>query len=332
MYSQSAQMVLAFLLWGVWVGGAATPGIITAIAFAGGIASGLNLPTWQSFVPQLVAREELVDAVRLNSMQFMGARAVGPAVAGLVLQAFGPGAAFMGNALSFLVVLAVLPWIHPRAVVTDSHPGRVLAHFREGLRYVGERRGLVLCMVLATSISAVGTSLVQLAPALANDEFGVGRGAYGLLVASFGAGAIAGAVVVAFQADRISRAAAVGIGWTVHIGSVLLLGFAPSYGVGVIALVGMGASYFLLSTAVTTSMQFRVSEAQRGRVLSIYFATMLTGLPVGALVQGKLADVFGLREVVVGSAVVLAGLFVVLRWRFDGLAPLDEPAEPDADR
>ena len=98
-------MVSAFALWVLWIAGVATPGLIVAIVFVSGFVSGVNITTWQAFVTQLVDNDELVDAVRLNSMQFMGARAFGPAIAGVVLQTAGASAAFLLNAVSFLLVL-----------------------------------------------------------------------------------------------------------------------------------------------------------------------------------------------------------------------------------
>jgi MFS family permease len=131
--TQSVMMLVAFSLWATWASGVATPGIIVANLFVSGLASGLNIASWQAFVPDLVPREAMLNAIRLNSMQFTAARAFGPALAGLVLGQFGPATAFLANALSFLLVLVALVMISPRAVEHPEAPPRFVEHFRAGL-------------------------------------------------------------------------------------------------------------------------------------------------------------------------------------------------------
>ena len=101
-------MLIAFSLWWFWVSGRATPDIILVHLFLAGFTSGINIASWQSFVPLLVPGDDMINAVRLNSMQFTGARAFGPAVGGLVLARFGPATAFMFNAVTFLLVIGAL--------------------------------------------------------------------------------------------------------------------------------------------------------------------------------------------------------------------------------
>ncbi|MGH9027654.1 MAG: MFS transporter, partial [Acidimicrobiia bacterium] len=111
--AQSVMMVVAFSLWAFWVTGNATPGIIVIHLCVSGLAAGISIASWQAFVPQLVPPGDLVNAVRLNSMQFMAARAFGPALAGIALAVFGPGTTFLANALSFVVVIAAILAVHP---------------------------------------------------------------------------------------------------------------------------------------------------------------------------------------------------------------------------
>ena len=154
--TQTGMMVVAFALWAVWEAGAATPEIIVALLFFSGIASGLNISAWQAFVPQLVVRDDLLAAVRLNSMQFVAARAFGPALAGLVLQVYGAGTAFFLNGVSFVLVLGALLLIHPRVVAFDVDAGRIMEHFREAVAYVRARAGLFLPVLTITVLSFLG--------------------------------------------------------------------------------------------------------------------------------------------------------------------------------
>jgi MFS family permease len=330
--TQTALMVFAFGLWGVWVAGLATPGVIVAIVFVSGLATGVNIAAWQSFVPQLVPARELLDAVRLNSMQFVGARAFGPALAGLVLQAWGAGACFLLNAVTYVLVVVALLAIHPRAVARDQTAGRVWEHFREALRYVRARRSLLYPVVTITAVSFFASSVVQLAPAFAR-EFSVGRGAYGLLVAMFGGGAILGSVVVGGWGNRARRSVVVAGGIVLIVLGQALLAVAPGYALGLTGMFTMGAAYLLIATALNTSIQGRVDETHRGRAMSIYLMGLLAGVPLGALLQGKLASIVGLRETVLGAAVILLALTLAVLLTRDGFRPLDEEIvdEPGTD-
>lgn len=331
--TQTVMMISAFALWAVWAAGVATPGLIVAIVFVSGFVSGTNITTWQAFITQLVEQDEIVDAVRLNSMQFMGARAIGPAIAGVVLQAAGASAAFLGNALSFVLVLGALLAIHPRPQAFSTDEGHVLAHLRDGWRVVRAHRALFLPTLVIGVVSLLGTSVIQLAPAMAHDMFHVGRGAYGLLVAAFGLGAISGSIAIAFVADRARRSRVARIGLVGLSIGVIALGLAPGYGLGVAAMYLMGFMYLLTATSLNTGLQARVEDEFRGRAMAIYLSALLLGVPLGALIQGRLAATIDLRVVIVGSGIALLAFVGVLVARFDRLRSLDESlvdVTPDA--
>lgn len=332
LYTQTGMMLVAFALWGAWVAGVATPEVIVGLLMLSGIASGLNITAWQSFVPQLVPRTELLHAVRVNSMQFVAGRAFGPALAGLVLQLYGAGTAFLLNAVSFLLVLGALVAIHPREVPVDSKAGSVRDHFKEAVRYVRARQAIYLPVLTITAVSFFGSSMVQLVPAFAQDVFGVGKGAYGFLVAAFGVGAVAGSVVVAFWADRYLRSRVAIFGVLLFASGEVLFGGAPTYAVGIVGMLTMGTAYVLIATALNTSIQARVDEAHRGRAVSIYLMGLLAGVPLGALLQGTLASVIGLRATVIGSALLLAACAVAGIVRFSAFRPLDEALEDETGR
>jgi MFS family permease len=328
--TQTLMMTSAFALWAVYVSGAATPGIIVGITCVTGFVGGVNITTWQAFVTQLVDEDEIVDAVRLNSMQFMGARAIGPAIAGVILQTMGASAAFFLNAISFVLVLVALFLIHPRQQVFSEDSGHVLAHLREGWRFVRAHTAVALPIVMIGMVSLLGTSVIQLAPAMAKEEFHVGRGAYGLLVAAFGGGAITGSVAIALIADRYRRSFTATIGGIGIAIGVIGLGLAPKYALGVAAMYVMGLTYLLLATSLNTAVQARVEDEYRARVMAIYLSSLLLGVPLGALIEGKLASLTDLRVVIVGAG-VLFGVFMAYVWaRYRRLAPLDEDLIPMA--
>ena len=330
--TQTAMMVTAFSLWAVWEGGAATPEIIVVLLFFSGIASGLNIAAWQSFVPQLVAPADLLAAVRLNSMQFVAARAFGPALAGLVLQLYGAGTAFFLNGVSFMLVLGALLLIHPRVVAVDAGAGRVMQHFRDAVAYVRARAGLFLPVLTIAVLSFFGSSVQQLAPAFADEVFGVGKSGYGFLISAFGMGAIVGALIVAFWADQYLRSRVTVIGLLLFAAGELIFAATHTYAVGIAGMVVMGSAYLLVATALNTSLQARVDEAHRGRAISIYLMGLLAGVPLGALLEGKLAEVIGLQATVVSAALALLACSVAGMVRFEGFRALDEAIEDETGR
>ncbi|HUV09996.1 MAG TPA: MFS transporter [Acidimicrobiia bacterium] len=331
-YTQLGMMGTAFGLFAAWELGIATRGVIIGLLCLSGIASGLNITAWQSFVPQLVPRADLLHAVRVNSMQFVAARAFGPALAGLVLEAFGAGTAFLINALSFVFVLAALFAIHPRPVTLDSTAGRVRDHFREAVAYVRARQAILLPVITITMVSFLGSSIVQLTPAFAQDAFGVGRSAYGFLVSAFGIGAVVGSIVVALWAERSPRSRVAIFGIFLFASGELIFGAAPTYAVGVVGMFVMGSAYVLIATALNTSIQARVDETHRGRAMSIYLMGLLAGVPLGSLLQGTLASLVGLRATVLGFGALLVGWTFFAIVRYEHFHPLDEALEDETGR
>jgi MFS family permease len=329
LWTQAVMMVMAFVLWGLWVSGVATPWPIVATLCVSGFASGINLASWQSFVPQLVPPEAMFNAIRLNSMQFTAARAFGPALAGLVLVQYGPATAFMANAISYLLVLGALVAIHPRAIELPSEPPRVLEHFREGLRYVRARSALMLAVLTIFVLCFFGSSVVQLAAPVAKEVFHVGKAEYGILVAAFGVGSVVGVGLTLMYGDRVRRSGLALTGLSVFAVGEIFLGGAPTYAVGLLALGAMGTAYVLVAVSLNTSIQARVDEGHRGRVLAIYLMGLLAGVPLGALAGGALAEAIGLRATIIAGGAVLVAFAALTVLIFGAMRPLDETIETE---
>ncbi len=322
--TQTVLMLIAFSLWWFWVSGHATPTVILLHLLASGTTSGINIASWQSFVPLLVPTDDMLNAVRLNSMQFTGARAFGPALGGLVLARFGPATAFMFNAVTFLLVIGALAAVRPRTTEPIGRGEPVIRQFREGLRYVRGRPALILAVTTITATSLLGSAVIQLAPAIAHVEFHVGKAAYGFLIAMFGAGAVGGALIQSFWGDRVRRSRMTFAGLTLFSLGVILLGAAPFYAFGLACLLGMGVSYLLVSVSLNTAIQARVAESYRGRVLSIYLMGLMAGVPVGALVEGRVAQLVGLRAAVIGAGTLQIVFALTAAALGSGLRTLDE--------
>jgi predicted MFS family arabinose efflux permease len=172
-------------------------------------------------------------------------------------------------------------------------------------------------------VSLLPSALVQLAPAFADEQFGASKAGYGLMVAAYGLGSVIGSVAIAAHADRARLSTEAMFGMCGSLGGVGLLAATTSFPVGLVALVVMGFSYVTVTISLNTSIQVRVDEVFRGRAVSIYLMAMLTGLPLGALALGSVADAIGLRPTMLITAGLL-GLYglVAVTW-MDGLRAID---------
>jgi predicted MFS family arabinose efflux permease len=260
-------------------------------------------------------------------MQFTAARAFGPALAGFVLAALGAGTAFLFNAVTFLLVLAALATVQPRVIELPPPPS-VIDHLRAGVRYVWASRALVLPVLTIFILSFFGSSVVQLAAPIAKQIFEVGETEYGFLVAAFGTGAVLGTLVTLVYGDRVRRSRMALGGLVLFSIGQVVLGSAPVYAIALGGLFSMGWAYVLVAVSLNTSIQARVDEDHRGRVLSIYLMGLFAGVPFGALLAGVLASAVGLRAVVIGGGAVLLGFAVLAIMVFDAMQPLDEVIDP----
>ena len=291
--TQTIQMVAAFGLWAVWVGGQATVASILGILLLSSIASGINIPSWQAFVPSLVPDEALLNAVRLNSMQFTVARAVGPAIAGLVLSRFGAGTTFMVNAVTFLFVIAALLAVSPRPGPVRPVQASFVKEFREGVGYVRRHAGALQCIFTAAAVALFAQSLVQLAPAITEDQFGSGDTGYGLLVSAYGVGSIIASFGIAMHADRFRRSSTTLVSLTAAGVGAVVLGLAPVLAVGLLGFFVVGVGQTLSSITQNTAVQLQVSDRYRGRVLSLYLMMLFIGIPLGTFLLGLVAERVG---------------------------------------
>lgn len=317
------QTAVALVLWVLWASGVASTWNLLAVLVLSSVASNVNITAWQAFVPALVPPEDMLGAVRLNSVQFTAARAIGPAVAGAALARFGPGFAFMANAVSFLLVIGALLVVRPRPNPVPAESTSMLRQFAEGVTYVRQRAVMWQSVLTILVVSLLPSALVQLAPAFADRQFDAGKAGYGLMVAAYGVGSVIGSVGIAAQADRGRRSVASLWGLGGSFVGVVLLAATTSFTIGCVALVVMGAAYVTVTISLNTSIQARVEEAFRGRAVSIYLMAMLTGLPLGALALGAVADVVGLRPTMLAAAGILAVYAAFVVTRLEGLRAID---------
>ena len=326
--SQSAMAAVAFVLWGAWVSGVRSPWAIVAIVASSGLIAGLNIGAWQAFVSELVPRDDLLNAVTLNSAQFSAARAFGPAVGGVVLALLGPSWSFFINGLSFAAVIGGVALINvPRIVEATTSRPRVFAELGSTARYVRTMPGIVVCVAVVLALGALGSPVFTLIVVFADEVFEVGETQFGLLSASLGIGAVLGTPLIAGPGSGLSRSRLVTVALPVYGGSLMAFALAPNHWFGVVALVVAGGGYLAIASTLNTTIQLQVAENMRGKVLAFYVMGITGTAPLGSLIQGWTADVVGPRETVVTSG----ALFVLLAFVLQGtgrVRHLDDEGTP----
>jgi MFS family permease len=299
----------------------ATLFVVMALTFGQGLAFALNGPTWQAFVPSLVPPEAMVNAIALNSAQFSLARVVGPAIAGVVIASYSDGAAlvFTLNAVSFLTVLVALLMMRTPRVVLGGRQ-RVRDLLRTGLAYTWENRRIRAMIAAIAVVSFFAAPAGALLPVFAAKVYGRGAGSYGALAAALGLGSVAGALTLGRLGNRIGRRV-VALAAASAGGSLVLFGAVRSYGAGLMLMFLFGAAYLLVISGTNSDIQLAVDDRLRGRVISVWMLAFGVSYPVGSLLAGVAASVWGAPTTVVAGAVVCCvwGLGM-LRW-FPGPAP-----------
>ena len=293
MATQASAMAISVALAVVTLTGTATLTIVYVLAALGGIALAFDAPSRQSLTYQMVGPRELPNAVALNTGLFNGSRIIGPAIAGLIIAAVGTGACFVLNAISFLAVLAALVIVRQEEMhpVERDPSTRVVDGLRRALAFVWQEPELRLIMLVVTFVSTVGFNFHVLVPLLAADTLHVGPVGLGLLSATFGLGALVGALATATFGRASWRLFATG---TTAFGVLALL-LAPVEN-GLVAgmlLFAIGISFTLFTANANALVQLSAPDHLRGRVIGLYLFAFLGLAPVGGLFAGWLAELGG---------------------------------------
>jgi MFS family permease len=290
---------------------------IIAATFAVGVAISFSAPAWQAMVVDLLdEREHLPNAIAMNSLQFNLSRAAGPLIAGVTLAAWGSFWCFLFNAVSFLPLIFILGRLKKRQQPLAS-TGAILTRLADGLRYVRTQRVVMLLLVVVAAASLFGYAYIALMPMVARALFGH-NDAHGLavLMGGMGAGALVGSLALAFRMpppEAILRAILSGVA-LLGIG-LCAVGFVHAEAVVVAILFLCGASGVYSVALCNTSIQQRIPDAMRGRVLSMYTFAFFAFVPFGNLIGGILADRWGyaITFACLGGALLLSTL-CLLPW------------------
>lgn len=321
--TQMWMLVAAALLGVLDTVGIVTPWALLLLTLALGLGSALNAPAWQSIVPELVPKQEVPDAVALNSAGFNLARAVGPALGGLIVGWLGAAAAFYFNAATYVAVVYVLYTWKRTATESTLPTERMIGAIRSGLRYVRHAPAMRAVLTRVTLFMTAGCSIMSLLPVVAK-EMGLGATGYGILLASFGFGAVAGAGVLPAIRKRLSPHLLVVSGNISLALSLVLLAWSGDFAVLCGALVLGGAAWLCLISTFNSSIQALVPSWVRGRALAVYMLVLFGGMAGGSVIWGAVAEIADTTSALLMSgAGVLAGMLATYRLRFPKGEPLD---------
>jgi len=275
---------------------------VYVLALLLGLGTAVDNPTRQSFVLEMVGKDDLPNAVGLNSASFNLGRVIGPALAGLLIELFDTGPVFLLNALSFLAVIFALTRMRTEDLTPAPRAGRGPGQLLEGIRYVRSRPDLVTVMVLVFFVGTFGLNFQLTTALMATQVFHQGAGEFGLLGSIMAVGSLAGALLAASRGRPRLRLLLLS---AVAFGAVeVLAGLMPTYVWFAVMLVPVGVTALTFITAANSTMQLGVDPVMRGRVMALYMAVFFGGTPVGAPLVGAVAETFGARwSLVMGGGV-----------------------------
>ncbi len=309
-FTQTVSMLLPLVLAALTLSGRVRVWHVFVLAAGLGVVNAFDVPARQAFLVDMVGRDDLINAIALNSSMVNGARVVGPAVAGLVVAAVGEGWCFLLNGLSYLAVIGGLLMMDVPRRATMTHVSAAVADTIEGFRFVAKTAPVRALLLLVGLVSFAGMPYSVLMPVFAESILHGGARSLGLLMGASGLGAFAGALTLA------TRSGVRGLGrWVANsamtFGVVLLL-FAASrvFWLSLLLLIPVGMAMIVQMASSNTLIQSMVPDALRGRVMAVY-SMMFMGMALGALFAGSIAERLGApRTVAFGGLVCVAGAAV----------------------
>jgi MFS family permease len=309
--TQTAQMICAFLLAaGVWAG-FATPSFIIVIAALNGLAMGFDMPARQAFTVEMTSREDLLNAISLNSSIVNGARIIGPSVAGLLIGAFGVAVCFFLNGVTFVAVIAGLSMMRLPRFERPAHAVSAGEHAWNGIVYSIKHQRVRTILLLFLAVGVFGWSYTVLMPAFARDVLIRGANGYGILMSASGTGAFIGALVVATYGHLFTpRRLALGGVWLFSI-ALFALSLSRNFYFAMAFLFVAGFGMLLFFSTSNTVLQTIVPDEMRGRVMGVWSLVFGAMIPLGSLEVGAVAHWLGTPFALGFGAIICAASALV---------------------
>ena len=306
LWADVVMMLQSFALAALTGTGYITFPVLLVLVLVLGAANAFEVPTRQSFFVELVGKEDLQNAIALNSAAFNATRIVGPALAGWIIGALGTAACFLANGLSYLAVIVGVMMMKLPAFVRPERSSSAMEDLREGLVFIAGDRLVRTLVLLIAAMSITAFPFAMLLPVFARDVLQVGATGLGWLLAATGVGALAGGVVLAAGGGRMARGKLLMLASIGFCFFLFAFTFARSLPVAAALLACTGFAMILNTATLNALLQSVTPNALRGRVMSVYVFMFLGMTPVGALQAGALARAVGApAAVAVGASVLL---------------------------
>ena len=301
-----AAMALAMLVWT----GVVNRWMVLGFSFVTGCCMALASPSYLAMTYDLVGREDLANAIAMNSTQFQLSRVVGPALAGVAFKLFGLAGCFFANGVSFVAVVAALWVVRPGRANTAAHSVRdrraLWRDLIDGFRYVRNRPRVSALLLLSGVNSLFGAPYFTLVPIYARNIFQLGETGLAVMMGTSGAGAFMGALLVAYLGDFRRK------GWLVLGGSIAFGVFITNFALSsrlplsLVFLFGLGFSLIVCVATINTLLQKLVTDQMRGRVMSMFILSFLGTMPIGNIVAGTASNHFGPQHTLAAGGIIVS--------------------------
>jgi MFS family permease len=299
--------------------GHVTPARLLWLTFFLGVGSAMSSPIWQAITPELVSPSDLPAAITLSGVGVNIARAIGPALGGLIVAASGPWAVFLLNAASFIGIMFVVYRWQPAPRKSKLPPEEIIGAMRAGTRYLRHSPELQTVLLRSGIFVVCASALWALLPQQARRHLGLGSFGYGLLLGCIGFGALVGAWLLPRVRERLSMNQLVTAGTVVFALATVSLAYVHSFGVLALALAGGGMAWIAVLSSLNVSAQTNTPSWVRARVMAVYLLVFMGGLAAGSAVWGFVAARAGVSSALLFAAIgLLIGLIAAGRYRLVG--------------
>ena len=294
----------AALWWFTWSGRIDVVSLLV-LTTLNGVISAFEIPARQAMIVELVAREDLVDAIALNSGGFNLARIIGPSIAAIVLAKWGVAACFAINAVSYFAVLGSLFQVRLPRWVPREHLVSPIEQLKQGFHYIRSNRAVTGLMAVVAVYSIFGFQYLSMMPVIARDVLHTGAGGYGLLLTFVGIGALTGALSLAGLGVRIKRGRLYNITAYAYAGLIMLFALMRSVHLAAATLLFLGLAMLINGALSNGIIQSVVPDELRGRVVATYIFVYVGFPPIGSFFAGLLADYIGVEWAIFGGGLVM---------------------------
>jgi MFS family permease len=303
--TQTLAMIQAFILAFLTLSHTIEIWHILSLSLFSGLINSFDMPTRQSFVIEMVDdRNDLPNAIALNSSVFSAARLIGPTIAGFLISALGEGLCFLINALSFVAVIAALLLMKIPAKVNNQKNDKVLEGFKEGIKYAYHFKPIRVLLLLIGLVSLVGMPYTVLMPVFAKDILKGNAHTLGFLFGAVGSGALIGAIYLASRKSVLGLGKWIAIATTIFSLGLLFFSFSTNIYLSIFLMLFTGFGMMMQMASTNTLLQTLVDDDKRGRIMSLYVMAFMGTAPFGSIVAGTLASTIGAPFTILSSGIV----------------------------